>query len=77
MTDFNKIAILDLSGPHQSVVSKFADTYSTAGFAYIKNHGIPQSLIDATFEASKNFHRLNELKSKQYYLIKTIVGTFQ
>jgi isopenicillin N synthase-like dioxygenase len=74
MTDFNKIAILDLSGPHQSVVSKFADAYSTAGFAYIKNHGIPQSLIDATFKASKNFHRLNEAEKQTILLDKNHRG---
>jgi len=77
MPDFTKIAIIDLSNPHDSVVSKFADAYSTAGFAYIKNHSVSQLLIDETFKASKNFHRLNEAEKGQYYLIKTIADTFQ
>ena len=34
------------------------------GFLYIKNHGVPQDLIDRTFEWSKRFHAL-PLEEKQ------------
>ena len=30
----------------------------TTGFFYIKNHGVPQDLIDSTFELHKRFHAL-------------------
>ncbi|WGI23496.1 2OG-Fe(II) oxygenase family protein [Amylibacter sp. IMCC11727] len=60
MTDFTKISVIDLSQSDETIVSDFAAAYSTAGFAYIKNHGIPQSLIDATFQASADFHSLPE-----------------
>ena len=74
MPDFTKIAIIDLSNPHDSVVSKFADAYSTAGFAYIKNHSVSQLLIDETFKASKNFHRLNEAEKRTILLDKNHRG---
>ena len=60
MTDFTQISVIDLSQSDETIISDFAAAYSTAGFAYIKNHGIPQSLIDATFQASADFHALSE-----------------
>ena len=74
MSDFTKITIIDLSEHHDNIVRKFANAYSTAGFAYIKNHGIPQTLIDATFEASKNFHKLNEAEKQTISLDKNHRG---
>ena len=74
MSDFTKITIIDLSDHHDNIIREFADSYSTAGFAYIKNHGIPQSLIDATFKASKNFHRLNEAEKRTILLDKNHRG---
>ena len=74
MSDFTKITIIDLSDHHDNIIREFADAYSTAGFAYIKNHGIPQSLIDATFKASKNFHSLNEDEKQTISLNKNHRG---
>ncbi|MEZ5342525.1 MAG: 2-oxoglutarate and iron-dependent oxygenase domain-containing protein [Acidimicrobiales bacterium] len=34
------------------------DAYSTVGFAYLINHGIPDELVDGVFEASARFHAL-------------------
>jgi isopenicillin N synthase-like dioxygenase len=38
------------------VASELGAAARTSGFFYIRNHGIPQDLIDALFAASKQFH---------------------
>jgi isopenicillin N synthase-like dioxygenase len=65
MTDFTDIKILDLSALQSrneddlaALANDFLHAYSTAGFAYIRNHGIPQPMIDGVFEASHRFHAL-------------------
>jgi isopenicillin N synthase-like dioxygenase len=64
MKTFNEIPIIDLSHDADNITANFATAYSTAGFAYIENHGINQALIEATFEASRNFHALSEQKKQ-------------
>ncbi len=68
MTDFTQIPVIDLAASDDTIISDFAATYSTAGFAYIKNHGIPQDLIDATFTASAAFHALQEAEKQKIAL---------
>ena len=60
MTDFTEISVIDLAQDDAKITADFAAAYSTAGFAYIKNHGVPQSLIDAVFDASRQFHAQTE-----------------
>ncbi len=74
MTDFTQISVIDLAGSDQTIISDFAAAYSTAGFAYIKNHGIPQDLIDATFAASRDFHALPEAQKQAIALNKNHRG---
>jgi isopenicillin N synthase-like dioxygenase len=65
MVEFSDIKILDLSPLHskdatalQHLAQDFLHAYSTAGFAYISNHGIPDELITGVFDASDRFHAL-------------------
>ena len=74
MNIFHKIPIIDLSNDRTAVISEFATAYSTAGFAYIKNHGINQTLIDATFTASYEFHALPEPEKQSIALDKNHRG---
>ncbi len=74
MNIFHKIPIIDLSNDRTAVISEFATAYSTAGFAYIKNHGINQTLIDATFTASHEFHALPEPEKQSIALDKNHRG---
>jgi isopenicillin N synthase-like dioxygenase len=60
MTEFTQISVIDLAQSPEKITQEFAAAYSTAGFAYIKNHGIAPSLIDAVFDASRQFHALPE-----------------
>ena len=38
------------------VAAEIGRACETVGFLYIKNHGVPQALIDATFDAAARFH---------------------
>src|ERR1043166_2021215 len=75
------IPTLDLSrymsdepGGRESVAAQLREISTTIGFFYLKGHGIPQSLIDRTFEESRRFHALpHELKKKIPYFT-TISG---
>ena len=65
MSDFSEITVLDLSplyandGPAvQRLADNFLNAYSTAGFAYVSFHGVPDALVDDVFAASAQFHAL-------------------
>jgi isopenicillin N synthase-like dioxygenase len=76
-----EIPTLDMSpylcgkpGGRESVAAQLREISSTIGFFYLKGHGIPQQLIDRTFEESRRFHALPiEVKTKLPYFT-TISG---
>jgi isopenicillin N synthase-like dioxygenase len=43
-------------GALEATAAELRHACETVGFLYIKNHGVPQTLIDATFEAATRFH---------------------
>ena len=51
-------------GALETVAADLDEACEATGFFYISNHGVPQALIDATFEQSKRFHALS-LDAKQ------------
>jgi len=62
---FQSIPLIDLAPLHtgtpvglEAVARQIADVYSNVGFGYLINHGVDQSLIDALFAASRDFHAL-------------------
>ena len=62
---FDPIPRIDLSALLQErssdyfeLVEEFGRVFSTIGFALVVNHGIPSSLVDRVFEASRQFHGL-------------------
>ncbi len=62
---FNEIPVINvgslLDGTQdgiQQVAAAIDDAYTNVGFAYIINHGVPQTLIDNLFAASAQFHAL-------------------
>ncbi len=70
MGQFSEIPIIDLSALWSEdeqaldcLAHEFYKAYSETGFGYILNHGVPSSLVEQVFEASKQFHAL-PLKSK-------------
>jgi isopenicillin N synthase-like dioxygenase len=60
-----QIPVIDL-GPYfagesralEALGAEIRHACETVGFFYIANHGVPQELIDRTFEQSKRFHAL-------------------
>ena len=46
------------AGGLQQVARHLDEVYSTVGFGFVINHGIPPQLIDDLFEASRRFHAL-------------------
>ena len=46
------------SSDYFELVEEFGRVFSTIGFALVVNHGIPSSLVDRVFEASRQFHGL-------------------
>ena len=66
--DLDKIALdnVDVSEKHYDEVGReFCRALSTWGFAYLKNHGIPWSMVDnCVGQAKKFFERDQETKLK-------------
>ena len=63
----NEIPILDLSdflaekpGALEAVAKELRFAAENIGFFFIRGHGVSQNLINATFEASRQFHALGE-----------------
>lgn len=61
MTD--TIPVLDLGplragtpGALEALGAELRHAFTDVGFYFVRNHGIPQSLLDATFEAAERFH---------------------
>jgi isopenicillin N synthase-like dioxygenase len=52
------------TGALDALAAQMADACERTGFFYIKNHGVPQTLIDETFAQSRRFHAL-PLEQKQ------------
>jgi len=57
------IPIIDVSGLsdcdqacRQQLAKEFFHAYSTVGFSYVVNHGVPKHLVDGVFAASRMFH---------------------
>ena len=59
------IPTIDLTGlgtpgcaDHGRIAAQLLDIYSTVGFAYLSNHGVDEAVVEAAFEASRQFHAL-------------------
>lgn len=50
--------ILDLARSDDLLARDFRDAYGTLGFGAVVNHGVPRTLIDGVFAASRQFHAL-------------------
>lgn len=58
--NFDQIPVIDIAalsgaGDIQSVAKAFRQALTTSGFMYVKNHGVPAELVDATYAASRRF----------------------
>ncbi|EBA15283.1 oxidoreductase, 2OG-Fe(II) oxygenase family protein [Roseobacter sp. SK209-2-6] len=59
MTEFNEIPVIELgSRTDADLAADLRRAYGQTGFGYISQHGIPQALTDAVFDAARQFHAL-------------------
>jgi isopenicillin N synthase-like dioxygenase len=72
---FTQIPIIDvspLSGADADALRAMTEQIrlacSSVGFFYIKNHGIPQPLIDRAYSSSKQFFALPEQDKQKYHI---------
>ena len=69
MTDSNSdIAVVSLAQPLDSIADELGRSFEEYGFAVIRDHGIPQELIDRAEELSKEFFALPEDVKKAYHI---------
>ena len=72
----NRIPVLDIScislqhvdvayKNYEELGKKLCDALSTCGFAYLKNHGVPERTVEECKAESKNFFNLpDDIKTK-------------
>jgi isopenicillin N synthase-like dioxygenase len=63
--DFSEIPIISLAAPKTEVISQLRDAATRVGFFYIKDHGVPQTAIDAIFGVGKDFFALSSQEKNQ------------
>jgi isopenicillin N synthase-like dioxygenase len=75
LTEFTEIPVLSLGARSDAeLASAFREAYGTTGFGYISDHGVPQSLIDAMFDAARQFHAMPMDKKMAVAVNKTHRG---
>ena len=69
MTDSNTdIAVVSLAQPLESIADEIGRSFQEYGFAVIRDHGIPQDLIDRAEEMSKTFFALPDDVKRAYHI---------
>ena len=75
------IPVIDLApllrgdaGAIQALGAALRDAFENVGFYFIINHDIPQSLIDATFDATRRFHAMDPDRKLALRMNKNNVG---
>ncbi len=71
--DFDEIPIIDIQAmlgddqaAKQAAAQKVRDAAVNVGFFYVKNHGVPETVIQAALAAAENFYALPVSVKKQY-----------
>ncbi|MBX7458300.1 isopenicillin N synthase family oxygenase [Qipengyuania sp. 1NDH17] len=69
MTDSNTdIAVVSLAQPLESIAEELGRSFQEYGFAVIRDHGIPQELIDKAEALSKEFFALPDDVKQAYHI---------
>lgn len=66
--DIRRFTHPETPADRQAFVAELGAAYREWGFAGIRNHGIPQQLIDEAYEAFKAFFALPEETKKKYHV---------
>ena len=62
------IATVSLAQPLDAIADELGRSFSEFGFAVIRDHGIPQELIERAEELSKQFFALPEESKRKYHI---------
>ncbi|MXO52323.1 isopenicillin N synthase family oxygenase [Erythrobacter gaetbuli] len=69
MTDSNTdIAVVSLAQPLENIADELGRSFQEYGFAVIRDHGIPQELIDRAEALSKEFFALPDETKRAYHI---------
>ncbi|WP_374576161.1 isopenicillin N synthase family dioxygenase [Phenylobacterium sp.] len=81
LVPFDSIPVIDISAlrgddpaAKQATADEIGRACETVGFFYIAGHGVPQALIDRTYELSRRFH-YSPVKDKERVHIRHSPGT--
>ena len=66
--DIRRFTAPSNSSDREAFVSELGAAYREWGFAGIRNHGIPQSLIDGSYDVFKRFFALPEDVKRKYHV---------
>ena len=74
----SEIPIISLEAPLSDLICQLRDACTRVGFFYIKDHGVPQETIDATFRCAENFFGLDrEVKDQCHYKKSEILRGYE
>jgi isopenicillin N synthase-like dioxygenase len=69
MTDSNTdIAVVSLAQPLDSIAAELGRSFEEYGFAVVRDHGIPQELIDRAEALAKQFFALPDAVKRAYHI---------
>jgi isopenicillin N synthase-like dioxygenase len=69
MTDSNTdIAVVSLAQPLDSIAAELGRSFEEYGFAVVRDHGIPQELIDRAEALAKQFFALPDTVKRAYHI---------
>ncbi|KAJ7493990.1 2OG-Fe(II) oxygenase [Mycena latifolia] len=70
MADMNAptpLLVIDLGAPQESTVHEIKHACQTTGLFYVKNHGIPQPILDLILSVSAEFFTLSDAEKLELY----------
>ena len=67
----SEIPIISLEAPLSELIFHLRDACTRVGFFYIKDHDVPQEIIDATFTCAENFFTLDEETENEVHYKKS------
>lgn len=76
--DFNEIPIISLAAPEDEILEKLRDACTRVGFMYVRDHEVPQAVIDNVFKTADRFFNLpTEDKNEVHYKKSSILRGYE
>tara|TARA_R110002060_G_scaffold21050_5_gene28624 strand:- start:80 stop:1189 length:1110 start_codon:yes stop_codon:yes gene_type:complete len=75
---FSEIPIISFSSPLPELIDQLRNACTKVGFFYIKDHDVPQKVIDDTFKCAQGFFSLErEVKDEVHYKKSAILRGYE